>query len=288
MITKESFAGLGRLQTLSLVELPRLERFDADALTRLRLLGSLHIQTWPRIEKYRFRLGGALSSVPSLRRLSVRILEPALTDQLLNAFSPKLRHLEITGAGLRSVAADALDGLDANYELVLRIRGTQLSSLPAALFARLHRVPHLSLDLRDNKFSTLSPGTLYPNGSSWESVGTKLISGGMMLKGNPWSCDCGLVWLGHWLRRWLRETLQIHTAVLEGAQQMQALAREATCADPRTGQQTPLLDLYPEDLSCHASALSRGGSPALSAVSRAHLAALLALCWGCWWRWSLW
>nr|CAD7580263.1 unnamed protein product [Timema californicum] len=41
---------------------------------------------------------------------------------------------------------------------------------------------------------------------------------------------------------------------------MQAAARGATCTDPRTGQQTPILDLYPEDLSCHASALSRGGS----------------------------
>lgn len=288
-ITKESFVGIHRLQTLSVVDLKQLERFDADSLSRLRLLSTLNIQTWPRIEKYRFRLGGVLSSVPSLRKLSVRVLESALTDQLLNAFSPKLRHLEITGRTLRSVAADALEGVEANYELALRISGTQISSLPAGLFARLHRVPHLSLDLRDNKFTTLSPGTIYPNGSSWESVGTKLISGGMVLKGNPWQCDCGLVWLGHWLRRWLRETLQIHTTVLEGAQQMQALAREATCSDPRTGQQTPLVDLYPEDLSCHASALSRGGSQRLSgAVSHTHLAALLALCWGCWWRWSLW
>jgi len=83
------------------------------------------------------------------------------------------------------------------------------------------------------------------------------VAEGLVLKGNPWTCDCSLVWLGHWLRRWLRETVQIHTVALEGAQQIQALAREAVCTDPRTGQQTPMIDLYPEDLNCHASALSR-------------------------------
>lgn len=83
------------------------------------------------------------------------------------------------------------------------------------------------------------------------------VAEGLVLKGNPWTCDCSLVWLGHWLRRWLRETVQIHTVALEGAQQIQALAREAVCTDPRTGQQTPMIDLYAEDLNCHASALSR-------------------------------
>ncbi|PSN46304.1 hypothetical protein C0J52_18601 [Blattella germanica] len=108
---------------------------------------------------------------------------------------------------------------------------------------------------------------------------------GLILKGNPWTCECGLVWLGHWLRRWLRETMQIHTVVLEGAQQMQTVAREATCTDPRTGQQTPLLDLHPEDLSCHASALSRGGGPSRAAFSGRHVTALAALVLLYWWCW---
>jgi hypothetical protein len=111
------------------------------------------------------------------------------------------------------------------------------------------------------------------------------FAGGLILKGNPWTCDCGLVWLGHWLRRWLRETMQIHTVVLEGAQQMQSLAREATCTDPRTGQQTPIVDLYPEDLSCHASALSRGGSSSRCAFSSRHQRTLVALLLMYWWSW---
>ena len=175
-ITKESFSGLNRLQSLIIQDLP-LERFDADTLTRLRLLTSLQIQTWPKIEKYRFRLGSALSSLPSLNKLSVRVLESSLTDQLLGAFNSRLRHVEITGNELRSIDAEALEGIEENYELVLKIRGTKIEELPAGLFAKLEKIPHLSLDLRDNKFSSLSPGTLYSNGTSWENIGTKLVSG---------------------------------------------------------------------------------------------------------------
>lgn len=70
------------------------------------------------------------------------------------------------------------------------------------------------------------------------------------------SCDCGLIWLGHWLRRWLREAVEIHTLVIKEAQQMEDMAREATCLDPRTNQHISIVDLHPEDLSCQASALS--------------------------------
>ncbi|XP_065338557.1 chaoptin [Cloeon dipterum] len=257
IITKDSFQGLHRLQTLIIDDLPKLERFDADSLTRLRLLASLRIQTWPQIERYRFRLGGVLSGVAALQKLAVRVLEPVLNDQLLGAYSPKLQEIEITGSNLKQISPDAFEGVEENYALALQIRGTQVEELPAGVFAALERVPILSLDLRDNKFTTLSPFTIYNNGSNWEVVGTKLISEGLILKGNPWTCDCSLVWLGHWLRRWLRETVQIHTVALDGAQQIQAMAREAVCTDPRTGQQTPMIDLYPEDLNCHASALSR-------------------------------
>lgn len=179
IITKESFSALIRLQSLTIQDLP-LERFDADTLTRLRLLTSLRIQTWPKIEKYRFRLGSALSNIPSLRKLSVRVLESSLTDQLTGAFTPRLRHVEITGSELRNIDAEAFEGIEENYEMVLQIRGTQIEELPAGLFAKLEKIPHLSLDLRDNRLSSLSPGTLYSNGTSWENVGTRLISGKLL------------------------------------------------------------------------------------------------------------
>lgn len=85
------------------------------------MLSSLSTQTWPRIEKYRFRLGGALSAVPSLRRLSVRVLERSLTDQLLGAFNPKLRRLEVTGPDLHDAAGDAFEGIEDHQELALQV-----------------------------------------------------------------------------------------------------------------------------------------------------------------------
>ncbi|KAK7590169.1 hypothetical protein V9T40_001782 [Parthenolecanium corni] len=102
-------------------------------------------------------------------------------------------------------------------------------------------------------------GSTAKNGGA-VAVGWTEEPGGLITKDNPWSCDCGLVWLGHWLRRWLRETVEIHTLVIKEAQQMEEMAREATCLDQRTNKHIPILDLHPEDLSCQASALSGDGS----------------------------
>lgn len=52
--------------------------------------------------------------------------------------------------------------------------------------------------------------SFYPTVSIWDAVGTRSIIGGLDLYGNALQCDCGLVWLGHWLRRWLRETAQMN------------------------------------------------------------------------------
>lgn len=187
-------------------------------------------------------------------------VEDTLSDQLRGIYTPKLRNVEITGKHLRNIDQNAFLGLEECRQLLIQIHNTHVEELPIGLFAVLSSVVHLSIDLQNNRLASLSPSTFYSNATAWESVGTKLIEGGLLLKNNPWHCDCGLVWVGHWLRRWLRESLQIHTVPLEAAQHIVAASREASCTDPRTNQQTPLLDLFPEDLSCHASALSTGAS----------------------------
>ena len=53
-----------------------------------------------------------MSGLASLRTLSAEILEPSgvLTDQILGAFGPKLKEIEITGKALHSVTLDAFEG----------------------------------------------------------------------------------------------------------------------------------------------------------------------------------
>lgn len=112
IITKDSFSGLKNLQNLDVSQLKSLERFDSDSLLKLKILSNIKIQTWPRIEKYRFRLGNLLTNVPSLRKLTVEVLESHLTDQLIGAFNPKLKYLEITGTSLKSIEPDAFEGIE--------------------------------------------------------------------------------------------------------------------------------------------------------------------------------
>ena len=51
----------------------------------------------------------------------------------------------------------------------------------------------------------------------------------MALQGNPLKCSCENTWLAKWLLRWMRETLQLHTSVVERGQNVQSIVRKITC-----------------------------------------------------------
>ena len=159
-------------------DLPDLKRFDADSLTQLTYLSDLHIQSWPEIEKFKFRLGSVISGLASLKSLKAKILEPShiLTDQLLGAFGPKLKEIEITGP-LRAVTLEAFEGVENNYELLLAIRNTNIDSLPDGFHKMFRNIVHFSLDIRDNKFQSIVPSILYGNKTHWEQTGTKTLQG---------------------------------------------------------------------------------------------------------------
>ena len=88
-------------------------------------------QSWPSIEKYKFRLGSVVSGLASLRKLSTKILEPSLTDQILGAFGPKLKEIEITGKDLQSITLDAFEG---TMSLILSDTGSVFNSTYVTLF----------------------------------------------------------------------------------------------------------------------------------------------------------
>lgn len=83
-----------------------------------------------------------------------------------------------------------------------------------------------------------------------------LFKGGLIISENNFICGCHLAWLGHWLRRWARETLQSHDAPLEGTIRMNELLKQTTCVDATSNSRTPIVELPPEDMNCQASALS--------------------------------
>lgn len=181
ILTKDSFSGIGSLEDLDIQNLPFLERMDSGTLSNQTMLKSLKIQTWPKIEKYRFRLASVLITIPSLKTLSVNILEDTLSDQLLGGFSPHLKELMITGTNLTTINAESLDGLEDNRGLALSISHTSIDSLPEQLMTKLLKIKQLTLDLSYNKFSTFSLEPFYKKPTSWENHGTNLISGEIVL-----------------------------------------------------------------------------------------------------------
>jgi len=56
-LTRDTLYGLSRLETLELLDMGRLDRFDSDVFSHLHNLRFLAVETYPNIEKYRFRLG---------------------------------------------------------------------------------------------------------------------------------------------------------------------------------------------------------------------------------------
>lgn len=142
-----------------------------------KMLSSLKVDTHPNLNRSRFHLGKMLSSILSLNTISIRIMEEKLDDQLFGIFHSKLKEIEITGSNLRYVRKEALKGIEKTYDLMLRIRHTQIEDLPIGLFEGIHNVAHVSLDLSHNRLMSLSPAVLYSNITSWDSIGTKLLDG---------------------------------------------------------------------------------------------------------------
>lgn len=78
------------------------------------------------------------------------------------------------------------------------------------------------------------------------------------MSGNPLECDCEIAWLSLWLRRWLRESRQIHTASQSDARQLRTIAGRAVCTEttPSYSSDKVLLTLGTPHTACQASALS--------------------------------
>ncbi|KZC08570.1 Chaoptin [Dufourea novaeangliae] len=255
-LTKESFMGYPRLEDLKLRNLNKTRSVDKDCLRVLKYLKHLRIQTWPEADG--FHLRHILTGLP-LRTVEIQVTEHLLKHQIQNAFTKQLRELTISGNELEVISSEAFSTIEGG-ELILRIKDTRVRRLQSDIFLSLtKRLSQLTLDLRNNHINELSPSIIYGN-LSWESVGTNMVAGGLQVSGNPLECDCEIAWLSLWLRRWLRESRQIHTASQSDAKQLRMIAGRAVCTEttPSYSSDKVLLTLGTPHTACQASALSSG------------------------------
>ncbi|XP_058981157.1 chaoptin isoform X2 [Musca domestica] len=250
-ITVHDMAALRHLSELNLLD---VKVINPLAFSKLRSLRKLHLTAHSN-------LGEIVSRIPGLQELKVHSVDANIGGQLFAKLSnnTKLHLVELYGTNIQTISPDAFEGLARNQKLQVKISHTKISDLPPGIFYPLRLVPHLSIDISDNKINALAADSFYPNKTYWDTVGTRSIIGGLQTSNNPLECECGLVWFGHWLRRWLRESAQIKVIQKDDMKQMVQRARANTCHDPTSGKQMPILEIFPEDLLCQASALSSSG-----------------------------
>ncbi|XP_023170260.2 chaoptin isoform X1 [Drosophila hydei] len=250
-ITLHDLLSLRHLSELNLLD---VKVANPQAFAKLRSLRKLHASSHAN-------LGDLVARLPGLQELRVHCLEPNIGGQLLAklANNTKLQLLELYGSNVQTISPDAFTGLSRNQRLQVKISHTRISDLPPGIFYTLREVPHLSIDISHNRINALAADSFYPNKSYWDAVGTRSIMGGLITSHNPLECECGLVWFGHWLRRWLRESAQIKVIQKDDLKRMVQRARANTCHDPTSGHHLPILEIFPEDLLCQASALSSSG-----------------------------
>ncbi|KFM61030.1 Chaoptin, partial [Stegodyphus mimosarum] len=246
-LSMNHFKKLERLRELDLRGLD-LKYLDTRILYNLRFLTTFKTSTYAGLRS--FRLQNLLSKSCSLRRVLVEVEETNLSHQLQFTFGTKLRELTITGRNLQYILPDAFQGL-RTHELVLRITGTSISRLPKGFLKYLADIRYLTLDVRGNYLTTMDEEVLSPASKfRSEILTTQHISGGVLLEDNPWVCGCSLVWLGGWIRRWMRETLRVQMLHFDGFLYAQNLARRTICTMPGTNVTVALVDLDPSDFGC--------------------------------------
>ncbi|CAG9800282.1 unnamed protein product [Chironomus riparius] len=248
-ISSHDFTSIRRLEHLVIED---IKISNSDAFIKLHNLKTLRISSQHNFSEI-------ISKLRGLREIYLTIYEHRFDDKYFGKLLPntKLNVIEISGHKLKSISPNAFHGLVRNVNLKIRIHKTMISDLPANLFYALRHIPKLSIDLIDNKLSRFMGDVFYPNASAWDAVGTKSIIGGINTGNrNALICDCDHVWYGHWLRRWLRESAQVNVVSKDEAKKMLKRARESTCIEATSGKRMPFLEVFPEDLLCHASALS--------------------------------
>lgn len=250
----ESFKPLQALHHLDVTGL-QLALFDARILDDLKCLRSVRTNTYSSARAS--WLQETLFHAKALQKLTVLVDESVLSYQIQHVFSEKMTELSVTGSELRSVAADAFEGLHAHGPLTIRVRGCpQLDALPAGLMRHWADLPRLSLDLSDNARMTgfAAEDDEEPNDSvPVETIRlSHYVTSSFQMQGTPLSCDCRLLWFQ---RRLLRQRRHL-SGVLNTNQDRRS---EPHCIVPGTNNKMiPMSMLRPGTPHCVGDATGSG------------------------------
>jgi len=174
---------------------------------------------------------GILANFNTLEEVIVDFKEELIGDHLAPAYSPRLRLLGIKGQKVQNIAIGAFAGISSD-KIEIRLKDTQISNIPTAIFFPVPMSSQINLDVRGSRLSSLGPQLINTLDSKQRHI---RLEG---LGTNPIYCDCN----ARALQRWLKQKQRQDTLYADLA--------EVRCAapDPLAGK---LLAGLPEDeLTC--------------------------------------
>ena len=228
-IIKGDFKYLDTLETLKMSHLKKCTKVETGAFQNLKALKVLEMFDLPMVMFMDVR--GILANFNTLEEVIVDFKEELIGDHLAPAYSPRLRLLGIKGQKVLNIAIGAFAGISSNT-IEIRLKETQISNIPTAIFFPVPMSSQINLDVRGSRLSSLGPQLINTLDSKQRHI---RLEG---LGTNPIYCDCN----ARALQRWLKQKAIEDTLYGDLA--------EVRCAAPDPLAGKLLADLPEDELTC--------------------------------------